>query len=116
MAQPLNSKPKFVATGTLTEPLDWENSTVLHGDVAKAVAALKEEEGGYLLVIGSTELVNTLVDRDLVDEYRIMIDPLVVGGGKRLFPENGALKELKLLNSKATKTGAILATYSAAKA
>ena len=116
MAQPLNSKPKFVATKTLTAPLDWENSTVLHGDVAKAVAALKEEDGGDLLVIGSAELVNTLVDHDLVDEYRVMIDPLVVGGGKRLFPEDGALSELKLLDSKATETGAILATYAATKA
>ena len=116
MAQPLNSKPKFVATKTLTEPLDWENSTVLHGDVAKAVAALKEEDGGDLLVIGSAELVKTLLDHDLVDEYRMMIDPLVVGGGKRLFPEDGALNELKLLDSEATETGAILATYAATKA
>jgi dihydrofolate reductase len=116
MAQPLNSKPKFVATKTLTEPLDWENSTVLHGDVAKAVAALKEEDGGDLLIIGSAGLVKTLVDHDLVDEYRMMIDPLVVGGGKRLFPEDGALNELKLLGSEATETGAILATYAATKA
>jgi dihydrofolate reductase len=115
MAQPLNSKPKFVATKTLTEPLDWENSTVLHGDVAKAVATLKEEDGSDLLVIGSAELVKTLVGHDLVDEYRLMIDPLVVGGGKRLFPEDGALSELKLLDSKTTETGAILATYAATK-
>ena len=116
MAQPLNSKPKFVATKTLTEPLDWENSTVLHGDVAKAVATLKEEDGGDLLVIGSAELVKTLVDHDLVDEYRLMIDPLVVGGGKRLFPDDGALNALKLLDSEATETGAILATYAATRA
>jgi dihydrofolate reductase len=93
-----------------------EDSAVLHGDVAKAVAALNEEDGGDLLVIGSAELVKTLVDHDLVDEYRMMIDPLVVGGGKRLFPEDGALSELKLLNSEATETGAILATYAATKA
>jgi dihydrofolate reductase len=116
MAQPLNSKPKFVATKTLTEPLDWENSTVLHGDVVKAVGALKEEDGGDLLVIGSAELVKTLVEHDLVDEFRMMIDPLIVGGGKRLFPDDGAMNELKLLDSEATETGAILATYAATKA
>jgi dihydrofolate reductase len=116
LAKPLNRKPKFVATETLTEPLEWENSTVLQGDVAKAVAALKKEDGGDLLVIGSAELVKSLVEDDLVDEFRMMIDPLVVGGGKRLFREDGALNELKLVDSEATETGAILATYAAAKA
>ena len=83
----------------------------------EAVAALKEDQtGGYLLVIGSAELVKTLVDHHLIDEYRMMIDPLVLGGGKRLFPEDGALNELKLLDSEATETGAILARYAATKA
>ncbi len=113
MARPLNSKPKYVASTTLSEPLEWENSTLLQGDVAKAVAALKEEDGDDLLVIGSTELAKTLIEHDLVDEFRVMIDPLVVGGGKRLFPEDGSLSELKLVDSEATKTGAILATYAA---
>jgi dihydrofolate reductase len=111
MAQPLNSKPKFVASKTLKGPLEWENSTLLHGDVVKAIAGLKEEDGENLLVIGSAELVKTLVDHDLVDEFRMMIDPLVVGGGKRFFPEDGAINELKLVDSETTKTGAILATY-----
>jgi dihydrofolate reductase len=115
MAEPLNSKPKYVATTTLSEPLEWENSTVLDGDVAKAVAALKKEDGDDLLVIGSTELVKTLIEHNLVDEFRVMIDPLVVGGGKRLFPEDGALSELRLLDSEPTKTGAILATYAASE-
>jgi dihydrofolate reductase len=113
MARPLNSKPKYVASTTLSEPLEWENSTLLQGDVAKAVAVLKEEDGDDLLVIGSTELAKTLIEHDLVDEFRVMIDPLVVGGGKRLFPEDGSLSELKLVHSEATKTGAILATYAA---
>ncbi len=113
MARPLNSKPKYVASTTLSEPLAWENSTLLQGDVAKAVAALKEEDGDDLLVIGSTELAKTLIEHGLVDEFRVMIDPLVVGGGKRLFPEDGSLSELKLVDSTATKTGAILATYAA---
>ena len=89
---------------------------MLKGDVTKAVAALKKEDGGHLLVIGSSELVKTLVENDLVDEFRMMIDPLVVGGGKRPFPADGALNELILVDSKATETGAILATYEAAKA
>jgi dihydrofolate reductase/catechol 2,3-dioxygenase-like lactoylglutathione lyase family enzyme len=115
MAEPLNSKPKYVATTTLSEPLEWENSTVLDRDVAEAVAALKKEDGDDLLVIGSTELVKTLIEHNLVDEFRVMIDPLVVGGGKRLFPEDGALSELRLLDSEPTKTGAILATYAASE-
>jgi dihydrofolate reductase len=81
VAQPLNTKPKYVASRTLTEPLGWQHSTVLGGDVAEAVAALKQEDGGDLLVIGSTQLVQTLITHDLVDEFRVMIDPLVVGGG-----------------------------------
>jgi len=111
VAQPLNTKPKHVASTTLTEPLEWQNSTLLQGDVARAVAALKREDGADLHVIGSTVLVQTLIEHDLVDEYRLMIDPLVVGGGKRIFPDDGALRPLRLVDSKVTTTGAILATY-----
>jgi dihydrofolate reductase len=114
VAQPLNTRPKYVASTTLTEPLEWQNSTVLRGDVAKAVAALKQEDGGDLLVIGSTELVQTLIEHDLVDEFRVMIDPLVVGGGKRIFRDDGVLRPLRLVDSKVTTTGAIIATYAPA--
>ena len=111
LAEPLNTKPKYVASTSLSEPLEWRNSTVLEGDVAGAVAALKQQEdGGDLLVIGSPQLVQTLVGQDLVDEFRVMIDPLVVGGGKRLFGDDGALRRLRLLDSQVTTTGAILAT------
>jgi dihydrofolate reductase len=115
VAQPLNTRPKYVASRTLTEPLEWQNSTVLQGDVAKAVAALKQEDGGDLLVIGSTELVQTLIEHDLVDEFHLMIDPLIVGGGKRIFRDDGALRPLRLVDSKVTTTGAILATYAPAE-
>jgi dihydrofolate reductase len=115
VAQPLNTRPKYVASTTLTEPLEWQNSTVLRGDVAKAVAALKQEDGGDLLVIGSTELVQTLIEHDLVDEFRVMIDPLVVGGGKRIFRDDGVLRPLRLVDSKVTTTGAIIATYAPAE-
>jgi dihydrofolate reductase len=115
IAQPLNTKPKYVASTTLTEPLAWQNSTLLKGDVTKAVAALKKQDGADLLVIGSPKLVQSLVDFDLVDEFRVMIDPLVVGGGKRIFGNDGALRPMKLVDSKVTTTGAIIATYSPVK-
>jgi dihydrofolate reductase len=111
VAQPLNTKPKYVASKTLTEPLAWQNSTLLQGDVAKAVHALKQEDGGDLHVIGSSQLVQTLLAHDLVDEFRVMIDPLVLGGGKRIFGDDAARRPLRLLDSKVTTTGAILATY-----
>ncbi|HEX6678235.1 MAG TPA: dihydrofolate reductase family protein [Actinomycetes bacterium] len=111
IAQPLNTKPKYVASTTLTEPLEWQNSTVLQGDAAEAVAALKRQDGGDLLVIGSTKLAQALVEHDLVDEFRVMLDPVVVGGGKRLFRDDGALRPLRLADSQVTTTGAILATY-----
>jgi dihydrofolate reductase len=115
LAQPLNTRPKYVASTTLTEPLGWQNATVLQGDVAAAVGALKQEDGADLYVIGSTELVQTLIAHDLVDEFRVMIDPVVVGGGKRIFRDDGALRLLRLVDSHVTTTGAILATYAPAE-
>jgi dihydrofolate reductase len=111
---PLRTKPKYVASTTLSEPLGWENSSVLQGDVADAVGELKQEDGEDLHVIGSTQLVRTLIEHDLVDEFRLMIDPVVLGGGKRLFLDDGALRSLRLVDSQVTTTGAILATYAAA--
>jgi dihydrofolate reductase len=111
IAEPLNTKPKYVASRTLRNPLEWQEATVLEGDVAEAVAAMKQEDGGDLHVIGSTQLVQTLEEQDLVDEYRLMIDPLVVGGGKRLFRDDGSLRPLELVDSEVTTTGVILATY-----
>jgi len=89
---------------------------VLQGDVPEAVAALKQEDGRDLHVIGSsTELVQTLIEHDLVDEFRVMIDPLVLGGGKRIFRDDGALRPLRLVDGQVTTTGAILATYAPAE-
>jgi dihydrofolate reductase len=114
LAEPFNTKPKYVASRTLTEPLDWRNSTVLQGDVAEAVAALKQEDGEDLHVIGSGELVQTLFGQGLVDEFRLMIDPVVVGGGKRLFRDDGVLSPLRLVDSQVSTTGVIIATYAPA--
>jgi dihydrofolate reductase len=115
IAGPLNTRPKHVASTTLTEPLEWQNSSLLQGDVAEAVAALKQEEGRDLHVIGSPKLAQTLFEHDLVDELRVMIDPLVLGGGKRLFRDDGALRPLRLVEHEVTTTGAILATYAPAR-
>jgi dihydrofolate reductase len=115
LAEPLNTKPKYVASRTLTEPLEWQNSTVLQGDVPEAVAGLKQEDGEDLHVIGSSELVQTLFERDLVDEFRVMIDPVVVGGGKRLFRDDSGLRPLRLVDSQVTTTGVIIATYAPAE-
>ncbi len=114
IAEPLNTKPKYVASRTLSDPLEWQNSTVLQGDVAEAVAALKQEDGSDVHVIGSTELVQTLIEHDLVDELRLMIDPVVVGGGKRIFRDDGELRPFRLADSQVAGTGAILATYARA--
>jgi dihydrofolate reductase len=115
IAEPLNAKPKYVASSTLTEPLEWQNSTLLRGEVAEAVATLKDEDGGDVHVIGSLQLVQTLIEHDLVDEFRFMIDPLLVGGGKRVFRDDGALRPLRLVDGTVTTTGAILATYAPAE-
>jgi dihydrofolate reductase len=116
IAEPLNTRPKYVVSTTLAEPLEWQSSSVIEGDVAEAVAALKEEEGADLHVIGSLQLVQTLIEHTLVDEFRVMIDPLVLGGGKRLFRDDGALRPLRLLDAQVTSTGAIIATYAPAAA
>ena len=111
VAEPLNTLPKYVASTTLTEPLEWQNSTLLQGDVAEAVAALKQEGDDEVHVIGSSELVQTLIAHDLVDELRLMIDALVLGGGKRIFRDDSARRPLRLVDGQVTTMGAILATY-----
>lgn len=111
LARPLNTRPKYVASTTLREPLAWHSSTLLRGGVPPAVAALKAEEGGDLLVIGSTVLVQTLFRHGLMDELRLVIDPVIAGGGKRLFHDDGVLRGLRLADSQVTATGAIMATY-----
>jgi dihydrofolate reductase len=111
IAEPLNTKPKYVASTTLSDPLEWQNSTVLRGDVTDAVAALKQQDGADVHVIGSAELVRSLIEHDLVDELRLMIDPVLLGGGKGIFRDDGAIRPLRLVRSEVTTTGAILATY-----
>jgi dihydrofolate reductase len=116
LAEPLNALPKYVASTTLSEPLEWQNSELLRGDLRDAVSALKSEEGRDLHVIGSPGLFQSLLEHGLVDELRVMIDPLVVGGGKSLFRADGALRRLRLVDSQVTTTGALIATYAAESA
>jgi dihydrofolate reductase len=116
LAQPLNTKPKYVASRRLTEPLEWQNSSLLSGAAVDAVRALKGEDGGDLVVLGSAQLVQVLMQAGLVDQFRLMIDPVLVGGGKRLFGEDGPLRPLRLVDGQITSTGAVLATYAPAAA
>jgi dihydrofolate reductase len=111
LARPMNERPKHVASRTLAAPLAWNAATLLGADVSSAVAALKKGDGRYLLAIGSPALVQTLLAHDLVDELRLMIDPIVLGSGKRLFGDSGLPKGFRLVQSQATRTGALLVTY-----
>jgi dihydrofolate reductase len=109
-AEKMNSMPKYVATTTLDE-LEWHNSTPIAADVPGEVAKLKAKEGGPILVAGSRTLVQTLIEHDLVDEYRLMVFPVVLGSGLRLFPESPDKLELELLDTKTFETGVQVNTY-----
>jgi dihydrofolate reductase len=107
----LDNTRKYVASTTLAEPLPWQRSRLLDGDAAEAVARLKQEPGRDLVVLGSGELVQALRRRDLVDEYQLLIHPLVLGSGRRLFPDGGTPETLRLVDSVTTTKGVIIATY-----
>jgi dihydrofolate reductase len=109
-AAELNRATKYVASKTL-DRLDWENSTLLEGDVGEAVGRLKEEDGPELQVHGSSDLIQTLLRRDLVDEFRVWIFPVVLGSGKRLFGEGAPPRTLKLVDSQVSSTGVVMGTY-----
>jgi dihydrofolate reductase len=111
----LNERQKYVASTTLEEPLPWRNSTLLEGVAAEAVTRLKEQPGGDLVVLGSGELVQSLMERNLVDEYVLLIHPLVLGSGRRLFTDGGASVALRLVDTKTTTTGVVIATYQPAR-
>ncbi len=112
----LNNTQKYVASTTLKEPLSWGNSTLLKGDAAEAVAKLKEQPGKDLVALGSVELVQSLMRRNLVDEYVLLIHPLVLGSGRRLFTDGGSFAALRLVDTRTTTTGVVIATYQPAEA
>jgi len=107
----LNKRTKYVASRTLQEPLPWKNSTLLKGDAAEAVARLKKQPSGDLMVLGSGELVQSLMRSNLIDEYILLIHPLVLGSGRRLFSDGGPPATLRLVDNKTTTTGVVIATY-----
>jgi dihydrofolate reductase len=108
----LNNIEKFVASTTLSEPLPWQNSTLLSGDATDAVARLKKDIDKTLVIFGSGVLIQSLMRRDLIDEYVLQIHPLVLGKGRRLFPDGSPLSNFSLVDSVTTGTGVIIATYS----
>ncbi|HEX9332853.1 MAG TPA: dihydrofolate reductase family protein [Anaerolineales bacterium] len=107
----LNNSQKYVASRTLKEPLPWMNSTLLKGDVPEAVTSLKAQQDKDLVILGSGELIQTLMQHRLVDQYLLLIHPLVLGTGQRLFREGNAFSSLRLVDSKTTPNGVIIATY-----
>lgn len=111
----LNNRQKYVASTTLKEPLPWINSTLLKGEAAEAVAKLKQQLDGDLVVLGSGTLVQSLMRRNLIDEYVLLIHPLVLGSGRHLFVEGGPSVALRLVDTKTTTTGVVIATYQLAQ-
>ena len=107
----LDNTQKYVASTTLKEPLPWKNSTLLKGDAADAVAKLKTEGDDDLVILGSGDLVKSLMGRKLIDEFILLIHPLVVGSGRRMFADEGALSKFDLVESLPTTKGVIIATY-----
>ena len=110
----LGNIEKYVASTNLSEPLAWKNSSLLGGDAANAVAKLKEQPGPDLAVLGSGDLIQTLRLHNLIDEYVLLVHPLVLGSGFRLFPDGTQPADLQLVNSVVTTTGVIIGTYKSA--
>src|SRR6476469_6427563 len=114
-ADKFNTMPKYVVSSTLSEP-EWSNSTVLKGDVVEEVGKLKQELDGDIVVHGSARLVQTLLEHDLVDELRLMVFPVVLGSGKRLFGDTSDKKPLRLVDSKMVGDGVAILIYQPASA
>lgn len=112
IAKELNGKPKYVVSTTLSEQqINWQGTTLIHHDVAAAIGKLKQQTAGDILVIGSSLLVQSLIAYDLVDEYRLIVYPVLLGGGKRLFGEEAAKRTLRLAASQITPRGLAILTY-----
>jgi dihydrofolate reductase len=110
-ADKMNAMPKYVVSTTLEEPLEWNNSTVIKGDIAEEIRKLKDQDGGPILVAGSRTLVQFLWEHDLIDELRTMIFPIVLGSGRRLYPESPDKTPLKLVDTQSFENGAVANTY-----
>ncbi len=111
MAAQMNSMKKYVVSTTLEEPLGWQNSTLISENVADEVAKLKQGEGGDIVISGSGALVRSLLHYGLLDELKLMIHPILVGSGKRLFEEGEEQTKLELMDSRTFSTGVLYLTY-----
>ena len=109
-ADKFNNMPKYVVSKTL-DKAEWNNSTVLNGDVVKEVSSLKQKVDGDIVVHGSARLVQTLIEHDLVDELRLMVFPVILGSGRRLFADTIDMKRLQLVDSKTVGDGVLILTY-----
>ncbi len=107
----LNSAQKYVASTTLQEPLVWSNSTLLKGDIPEAVSRLKDQPGKDIVILGSGMLVQSLMRANLIDEYTLLIHPLILGSGRRLFADGGTFTALRLVSVQTTTTGVAIAIY-----
>ncbi|MDQ2939470.1 MAG: dihydrofolate reductase family protein [Actinomycetota bacterium] len=114
-ADKMNSMPKYVVSSTLSEPLEWNNATLIRSDVAGEVAKLKQKPSEPILVAGSQTLVHSLIENDLVDEYRVMVFPVLIGSGKRLFPDSPDKHSMKLVDTKLFDSGVVVHTYHPAR-
>ncbi len=110
-ADMMNGYPKYVVSTTLEEPLGWNNSALIKGNVAEEVLGLKRQPGKDILIFGGADLVNALMPHYLIDEYRLMVFPVVVGSGKRLFREGSYTKALRLVETKTFGSGVVVLTY-----
>ena len=110
VAGPLNAKPKYIASRTLKDPA-WANTTVLDGDLVQAITELKAKPGNELQVHGSGQLVRFLLEHDLLDRLHLIVAPVILGAGARLFPEDGLDTRLELVDSLTTPSGAQISTY-----
>jgi dihydrofolate reductase len=115
MVDYINSVSKHVVSTTLKEPLGWNNSTLVRGNVAEEITELKQQPGKDIAILGSGILIRSLLQDDLLDELRLIIHPLVLGSGKRLFEDGGSRKALKLADSKSFATGVLYLTYRPAR-
>jgi dihydrofolate reductase len=110
-AEMMNGYPKYVVSTTLEEPLEWNNSTLIKENVAEEVSNLKQQPGQDILIFGSADLVNTLMQHDLIDEYGLMVFPVVVGSGKRLFRDGSDTTVLRFVETKTFGSGVVVLTY-----
>ena len=110
-ADHMNNTPKFVVSTTLEEPLEWQNSTLIKGNVAEEIAKLKQQPGKNIGITGSATLVRSLLQVDLLDELSLMVHPIILGSGRPLFEDGGDRKALKLVDSRVFSTGVVYLTY-----